>query len=53
MRELYEELIPGIALAEIDARAQQWITDENRIILVSGPDTAEAAIPAESPTASI
>ncbi|MCZ6507362.1 MAG: insulinase family protein, partial [Acidobacteria bacterium] len=48
VRELYEELIPGITLAEVDARAQQWITDENRIILVSGPDTAEAAIPAEA-----
>jgi len=39
------ELFPGIALAEIDARADQWLTEGNRVILTSGPDTAAAGIP--------
>jgi zinc protease len=46
-RDLYNELVPGIGLAEINARADQWITDENRVILVSGPDTEAAGIPDE------
>ena len=46
-RELYHELIPGITLEEINSRADQWITDENRVILVSGPETESAGIPTE------
>ncbi|HEU4521307.1 MAG TPA: insulinase family protein, partial [Thermoanaerobaculia bacterium] len=47
MRDLYHELIPAITLAEVNARAAQWLTDVNRVILVSGPDKKEAAIPDE------
>ena len=48
VRDLYQELIPGIELAEINARAGQWITDTNRVILLSGPDTEAAGIPGEA-----
>ncbi|MCP4201329.1 MAG: insulinase family protein [bacterium] len=48
VRDLYTRLMPGIELAEVNARAGQWITDTNRIILLSGPDTDEAGIPREA-----
>ena len=47
-RDTYNELVPGITLAEINARADQWITEDNRVILVSGPDKEEAGIPEEA-----
>jgi zinc protease len=46
-RDLFHELIPSIMLGEVNARAAQWLTDTNRVILVSGPDKKEAAIPDE------
>ncbi len=46
-RDLYRELMPSITLDEINARADQWITEENRVILVSGPETEAAGIPDE------
>ncbi len=47
VRDAYNALLPGIALAELNARADQWITENNRVILVSGPDTSEAGLPDE------
>ncbi|HUP23313.1 MAG TPA: insulinase family protein [Thermoanaerobaculia bacterium] len=47
LRDLYHRLVPEIAIEEINARAAQWITEENRVILVSGPDKADAGIPEE------
>jgi zinc protease len=47
VRELYNELVPEVDLDEVNVRAQQWLTDENRVILVSGPDKEGAGIPAE------
>ena len=47
-RDLYHQHLPGITLAEVNARAGQWITEANRVILVSGPDKKEAAIPDEA-----
>lgn len=47
VRDLYAALLPEIELAEVNARAGQWITDDNRIILVSAPEAERAAIPGE------
>ena len=47
-RDLYHQYVPEITLAEVNARAGQWITEANRVILVSGPDKKEAAIPDEA-----
>jgi zinc protease len=46
-RDVFQKLIPTITLAEVNARAEQWLTETNRVILVSGPDKKEAAIPDE------
>jgi zinc protease len=47
LRALYNQLIPAITLDEVNARAGQWLTNQNRVILVSGPSKAEAKIPEE------
>ncbi|HEX6177615.1 MAG TPA: insulinase family protein [Thermoanaerobaculia bacterium] len=46
-RDLYHRVLPTITLAEVNARAEQWLTETNRVILVNGPDKKEAAIPDE------
>ncbi len=52
-RDLYYQLIPGITLAEVNARAGQWITSTDRVILVSGPEKKEAKVPDEKQLLSV
>lgn len=47
LRDLYNQMVPGVTLAEINARADQWISANNRVVLVSGPEKEEAGIPGE------
>ena len=35
--ELYQELVPGIALEEINALASEWTSEKNRVITVEAP----------------
>jgi len=46
-RDLYNKLVPGVTLQEVNARAGQWLTNTNRVILVSGPKKESARIPDE------
>ncbi len=48
IRDLFNEMVPGVTLEEIKARADQWISETNRVILVSGPEKEAAGIPEES-----
>jgi zinc protease len=41
-------LLPGVALAEVNAVARAWITEENRVVLVSAPEKPGVALPGES-----
>ena len=45
--ELYQELVPGIALAEVNALASEWTSEENRVIAVAAPEQAGIAVPSE------
>jgi zinc protease len=45
--EKVQELLPGITLEEINALAKNWITEKNRVIIVTGPDNPEISIPGE------
>jgi zinc protease len=47
LRDLLDEVLPTVMLAEINALADEWITEDNRVVLVSGPDKQESGIPAE------
>jgi len=48
IRDLFNEIVPGVTLEEIKARADQWISEDNRMVLVSGPEKESASIPEES-----
>ncbi len=45
--ELYEKFIPTITLKEINALAGQWITDKNRVVIVTGPEKEDITMPSE------
>ncbi len=44
---LYEEYLPTIALEEIDVLAGQWIRDESRVVVITGPEKEETPLPEE------
>nr|MBX2817414.1 insulinase family protein [Saprospiraceae bacterium] len=44
---LMQALLPSIQLAEVNALGQKWITDENRVIVITGPDKEEVPLPTE------
>jgi len=47
--QLAQGLLPTISLEELNHVADAWITDgENRVIVITGPDKAEAPMPSES-----
>ena len=48
IKNAVEKLVPTITLEEVNARAGQWITKDNRVVLVSGPETDAAGIPDEA-----
>jgi zinc protease len=37
-----QAIVPTITVEEVSARAKQWMTPENRVIVVTGPDKPEA-----------
>lgn len=40
--EFAQKILPTISVEEISAKAKEWMTAENRVIVVSGPDKPEA-----------
>ena len=40
--EFMQKVLPTISLEEVSAKAKQWMTPENRVIVVIGPDKPEA-----------
>ncbi|MFK7810378.1 MAG: M16 family metallopeptidase [Saprospiraceae bacterium] len=46
--KFYETLLPTIRVAEVNALAKEWITDENRVVVISGPKKEESPLPAEA-----
>ncbi|MEM7354017.1 MAG: insulinase family protein [Acidobacteriota bacterium] len=45
--ELVRRFLPTIELDEVNRLAQEWITDENRVIVVNQPEKDELALPTE------
>ncbi|HET7188233.1 MAG TPA: insulinase family protein [Gemmatimonadaceae bacterium] len=43
--ELVQQLLPTITLAEVNAAARKWITDENRVVVATAPDKPGIATP--------
>ncbi len=44
---LAEKFLPGISLENVNALAGQWMTDDNRVLLASGPEKKDAPLPSE------
>ncbi len=40
--EFAQKIVPTITVDEVSTRAKQWMTPENRVIVVKGPEKAEA-----------
>ena len=47
LRDLFAAMVPAITLSEVNARSTARISEQNRVILVSGPEKEAAAIPDE------
>lgn len=51
--DLYQKYIPTITLEEVNNLAKNWITDENRVVVVTGPEKEETPLPTEAEVLSI
>ncbi|MCS4433768.1 M16 family metallopeptidase [Aquiflexum gelatinilyticum] len=45
--EFYKEIIPNITLEEINALAKQLVRDENRVIVITAPDSEKENLPSK------
>ncbi len=45
--EFLQKILPTIELEEINKLAKQWITDDNRVVIVTGPDKEGLEYPTE------
>ena len=45
--QLHKQLVPGVGLEEVNRLAREWITDRNRVILVSAPEKEGNRVPGE------
>ncbi len=45
--EMVKRFLPEIGLEEVNRQARDWITRDNRVIVVSGPEKEEAPLPEE------
>ncbi len=52
-KAMVDALLPGITLEEVNAVGQDWMQDEGRVILVSGPEKEGNATPTEEEMAAI
>ena len=46
--ELVQQLLPTISLADVNASASRWITDENRVVVATAPEKAGVKTPTEA-----
>ncbi len=46
--QLVHQLLPTIGLEELNHLAEQWISESNRVVLVSGPEKTEVPLPVEA-----
>ncbi len=46
--KFYNQFLPTIQLEEVNGLAKKWITDKNRVVVVTGPEKADAPLPAET-----
>ncbi|SHF98888.1 zinc protease [Mariniphaga anaerophila] len=45
--EYFNSFMPGISLEEVNALADKWITEENRVVVISAPEIEGVNVPGE------
>jgi zinc protease len=45
---LYEELLPTISVSDINPLPKKWLTEDNRVVIVTGPEKESAPLPSET-----
>ncbi|MBU2649688.1 MAG: insulinase family protein [Bacteroidetes bacterium] len=40
-----QDILPGITLEELNKLAPKWITDDNRVVIITGPEREDVIIP--------
>ena len=50
---LMQRFLPTITLDEINALTEGWVTDDNRIVVISGPEKEGVSLPTQEAVASI
>jgi len=45
---LYKKFLPSITLEEVNALGKKWVTDENRVVIITGPEKEETPLPTEA-----
>lgn len=51
--DLYKRFIPGISLQDVNRLAARWVTDDNRVAVVSSPQKPGLTIPTEHELAQV
>lgn len=46
--ELYRKYLPGVQLTDVNSLAREWVTDQNRVIMVNSPDKTGLKIPSKA-----
>ena len=46
--DMYRSFIPGIALSEVNSLIDQWITDDNQVVMISAPEKESVTVPSEA-----
>lgn len=46
--EMVKNFLPGIKISEVNALAHQWITDKNRVVVLTAPEAYAASLPNEA-----
>ncbi len=46
--EMYRAFLPGITLDEVNHVADRWVTEQNRVLMLSAPQGAGIALPTEA-----
>ena len=46
--DLYNMILPAISVDHINELAQKWLTDENRVFVITGPEKEAVPLPMES-----
>ena len=41
--QLYNELLPGVALTEVNALPEKWLRNESTVIIVTGPEKEDGS----------